>query len=128
MDGSEMSGPARDANGRFLRGPGRKLGSRNRVSKRVAQAFLDDFERNQGETLARSRRWFLPQYLQVISRLLPRQSEEEAGLGLETLSRDEALAVVAALRVAADRYEAGEGSLDALEAALLGGADGDGGP
>jgi hypothetical protein len=89
------------------------------VSKRVARAILADFEANQVETLARTRRWFLPQYLTMISRLLPRQSEE-GGLDLETLERDEALAIVAAMRAAADRYEAGVGSIEALEAALMG--------
>ena len=50
MDGSGYAAATpRDANGRFLRGPGRKLGSRNRVSKRIAQAILDDFEQNQGD-------------------------------------------------------------------------------
>ena len=56
----------------------------------------------------------------MISRLLPRQAEEESGLGLEALAREEALAVVAAMRLAADRFEAGEGSIDELETALLG--------
>ncbi len=106
MDGSGFPAGPRDANGRFAAGsPGRRLGSRNLVSKRVARAILADFEANQVETLARTRRWFLPQYLTMISRLLPRQSEE-GGLDLETLEREEALAVIAAVRAAADRYEA----------------------
>ncbi len=118
----------RDTGGRFAAGnPGRRLGSRNRVSKRVARAILEDFEANQGELLVRTRRWFLPQYLQLIRGLLPRQSEDD-GLALETLERDEALAVVAAVRAAADRYEAGEGSIEALEAALLGAGNADGQP
>src|SRR5271154_3247459 len=106
-DGSGDVAAPRDAGGRFAAGnPGRRLGSRNRVSKRVALALLGDFETNQGELLVRMRRWFLPEYLQLIKRLLPRPSEDD-GLDLETLERDEALAVVAALRAAADRYEAG---------------------
>lgn len=127
MDGSGFPAGPRDANGRFAAGsPGRRLGSRNLVSKRVARAILADFEANQVETLARTRRWFLPQYLTMISRLLPRQSEE-GGLDLETLEREEALAVIAAVRAAADRYEAGVGPIEALEAALMGeGAGGEG--
>jgi hypothetical protein len=114
--------------GRFVAGnPGRKLGSRNRVSKRVAQRILADFELNQGELLERSRRWFLPQYLQLIARLLPRQAEAE-GLDLDSIGPDEAAAVVAAVRAAADRFEAGVGSIEDLEAALLGAGDGGGAP
>jgi hypothetical protein len=127
MDGSGFAAGPRDANGRFAAGsPGRRLGSRNLVSKRVARAILADFEVNQDELLKRSRRWFMPQYLSMISRLLPRQSEE-GGLELETLERAEALAIVAAVRAAADRYEAGVGSIEALEAALMGEGVGGGG-
>ena len=124
MDGSRPALTPRDASGRFIAGnPGRRLGSRNRVSKRVAQTLLADFEANQDELLPRTRRWFLPQYLQLISRLLPRETEA-GGLDLETLGRDEALAVVAAVRAAADRFEAGVGSIEELETALLGQAGG----
>ena len=118
-DGSGAVTP-RDSGGRFAPGnPGRKPGSRNRASKRVALALLGDFETNQADVLVRMRRWFLPQYVQLIQRLLPRPSADD-GLDLEALERDEALAVVAAVRAAADRYEAGEGSIKELEAALLG--------
>ena len=79
--------------------------------------------RDQPDLLDRSRRWFLPQYLQLIGRLLPRQSED-GGLALETLDHAEALAVVAAVRAAADRFEAGVGSIEDLEAALLGAGEG----
>lgn len=126
MDGSRPA--PRDANGRFVAGnPGRRLGSRNRASKRAALAILADFEANQGELLARTRQWFLPQYLQLITRLLPRQSED-GGLDLETVGPEEALAVVAAVRAAADRIEAGLGGVEELEAALLTRGDGHGSP
>ena len=126
MDGSWPA--PRDANGRFVAGnPGRKLGSRNRVSQRAALAILADFEANQDELLPRSRQWFLPQYLQLIARLLPRQSEE-GGLDLDQVGPEEARAVVAAVRAAADRIEAGLAGVEALEAALLGLGDGHGGP
>jgi hypothetical protein len=74
MDGTDLIPVRRDANGRFTPGggSGRLLGSRNRISKRVARSILKDFEANQGELLPRARRWFLPQYLTLISRLLPR--------------------------------------------------------
>jgi len=120
MDGSGFPAGPRDGNGRFAVGsPGRRPGSRNLVSKRVARAILADFEVNQDELLPRSRRWFLPQYLSLIARLLPRQSEE-GGLELGALERDEAMALVDAVRAAADRFEAGVGPIEALEAALMG--------
>jgi hypothetical protein len=105
---------------RFAAGnAGRPFGSRNRASKRVARTILRDFAANQAEVLPRLRRWFLPQYVQLISRLLPRQTEE-GGAELETLSEVELASLLVATRVALDRIEAGEGSIGELEAALLG--------
>jgi hypothetical protein len=125
MDGSGYPPAPRDAGGRFVAGnPGRRLGARSRVSKRAALTILRHFETNQDKVLERSLRWFLPQYLALISRLLPRQTEEAGGLELESLSREEALALVAAVRAAADRFEAGEGSIEALEMALMGVGEG----
>ena len=72
----------RDARGRFAPGnPGRPFGTRNRVSARVARAILAEFEVNQDDTLLRLRRWFLPQYVAMVSRLLPRDWEGEGGDG-----------------------------------------------
>jgi len=110
----------RDDNGRFLPGSGgRPVGTRNRMSKRVARTLLRDFEANQGELLARMRRWFLPQYLSLIARLLPRQTED-GGFELETLSEVELATVLTEARAAMDRIEAGAGKVEELEAALLG--------
>jgi hypothetical protein len=117
----------RDANGRFARGnAGRPLGSRNRVSKRVARAILRDFESNQAELLPRLRRWFLPQYLTLVGRLLPRAAEE-GGPELDALDEVETAKLIAEARAALARIDAGEGSLAELEAAILGeGGEGDG--
>jgi hypothetical protein len=122
MDGSDFPrSTPRDPQGRFLTGsPGRKLGSRNALSKRAALTVLEHFNARGDQTLDIARRWFMPQYLALVARLMPRQSEESAGLDLAALDREAALALVAAVRAAADRFEAGEGSIDALEAALLG--------
>ena len=129
MNGSGYPPAPRDAGGRFVAGnPGRRPGARNRVSKRAALTILRHFERNQDKVLERSLRWFMPQYLSLISRLLPRQTEETDGMELESLSREEALAMVAAVRAAADRFEAGEGSIEALEMALMGVGEGAGEP
>jgi len=61
----------RDWHGRFATGgTGRPAGARNKVSRRVAQAILADFEANQHEVLPRLRQWFLPQYVSLIARLV----------------------------------------------------------
>jgi hypothetical protein len=120
MDGSDLS-PVRDAHGRFITGnKGRPFGSRNRVSKRVARAILADFEAHQDEVLAKLRRWFAPQYVALVSRLLPRVNEDGGGVELDELDAAESQTIAAALRVALERLEAGAGSMAELEAALLG--------
>jgi hypothetical protein len=121
MIDDEAPRAVRRANGQFAPGnPGRPFGSRNRVSKRVARAVLRDFETNQAELMPRMRRWFLPQYLALVARLLPRVSES-GGADLDAAPEEPELAqVLAAVRAALDRAEAGEGSLAELESALLG--------
>ncbi|HEY3800442.1 MAG TPA: hypothetical protein VGL58_18985 [Caulobacteraceae bacterium] len=112
--------PSRDAEGRFARGnPGRPFGSRNRASKRVARAILHDFEAHQAELLPRLRRWFLPQYVALVARLMPRVTEE-GGVEIDALSEVETARLVSELRAALDRMDAGGGSLAELESALLG--------
>jgi hypothetical protein len=119
MDGSDM--PGRDAHGRFAAGnKGRPFGSRNRVSKRVARAILADFEAHQDDMLPKLRRWYAPQYVSLVARLLPRVDESGAGVELDTLDEAETQAIAAAMRVALARLEAGAGSVAELEAALLG--------
>jgi hypothetical protein len=121
MDGSERpAGLLRGANGRFAPGgSGRPRGTKNRVSAAAAREILDDFRQNRGEVLPRSRRWFLPQYLSLVGRLLPR-GEGGEGLSLDALAHEDLLALIGRFRAAADRYEAGEGSAQALEDALTG--------
>jgi len=110
----------RRPDGRFGPGnPGRPFGSRNRVSRRVVRAILRDFEANQDELLPRLRRWFMPQYVQLVSRLLPR-GDDPAGLAPEDLDAAEIAALIAATRTALDRVEAGEASLDEVASALSG--------
>ena len=110
----------RDANGRFGAGnPGRPFGSRNRLSKRVARAILRDFEANQADLLPRLRRWFVPNYVQLVSRLLPRPVEV-GGPEIDSLDEVEIARLIGDARAALDSIEAGQGSLADLEAALLG--------
>jgi hypothetical protein len=104
----------RDENGRFARGnPGRPVGSRNRVSARVARMILSDFETNAEVMLPRVRRWFLPQYLQLVGRLLPRDPE---GAELEGMSEAEAAQMAEELRAALDLVEARAKPADAASA------------
>ena len=113
----------RDAGGRFARGnPGRPFGTRNRVSARVARTILADFEANQTETLLRLRRWFLPQYVAMISRLLPRDGEGEG------VAAPPEAPSLADLRGLIDQVEASGGDAADLRALLSGfglGADPD---
>jgi hypothetical protein len=69
--------PVRDADGRFLRGPGRKRGSRNRFSRALAMAVLEDFAENRAAVLKQLRYNHLQTYAAMVSRLLPRDIEEE---------------------------------------------------
>ena len=119
-----MNHPAtapRDANGRFLPGnPGRRFGSRNRLSKRVARTILRDFEASQDQMLAILKRWYVPQYVSLLARLLPRAEEGADGPELDELGPAETARLVGAARRMLDRIDAGDATLAELEAALLG--------
>ena len=120
MNGSDLP-QGRDAQGRFAAGnKGRPFGSRNRVSKRVARAILADFEANKDDILPKLRRWYAPQYVSLVARLLPRVDERGGGVELDELDAAETQGIAAALRAALERLEAGAGSVAELEAALLG--------
>jgi hypothetical protein len=116
MDGSDFPITPRDANGRFAPGnPGRRPGAVGRASARVSRAILADFEGNQAELLPRLREWFMPQYVALVSRLLPRP-EGEGAAGAE-LDRAAAVAAdVVALRAALAAAEA-EAAMLALNGA-----------
>ena len=114
----------RDAHGRFAPGnPGRAFGSRNRISKRVARAILRDFEATQDEVLATLKRWYVPQYVSLLARLLPRAEEGADGPELDELGAAETARLVGAARRMLDRIDAGDATLAELEAALLGEED-----
>ena len=112
----------RDANGRFLAGnPGRAFGSRNRISKRIARSILLNFEADQEATLEKLKRWYVPQYVALLARLLPRVSEGAESAELDTPEDGADTArMVSQARAVLDRIEAGEATLAELEAALLG--------
>jgi len=111
--------PVRDANGRFAPGTcGRPFGARGHASARTARLLLRDFEAHSAELLPRLRQWFLPQYIQLIVRLLPRPTEAP-GSELDDLTDAELATVLAEVRTTLDRIEAGEAPPVALEAAVL---------
>ena len=65
----------------------------------MTQGLLRNFEANQDELVARMQRWFLPQYMQLIGRLLLKGGLE----GADELDAAE----VAALKAALAAREAG---------------------
>jgi hypothetical protein len=113
MDGNDLAaGPVRDVHGRFAPGSGgRPPGARNRVSGRVARMILADFEAHQDELLPRLRRWFLPQYLALVGRLLPRGGVDDEGAGPDGLGEAE-LARLVGEAMALQRAEEGSGTGD----------------
>ena len=124
-DVTETSDAPRDGRGRFMPGnPGRPFGSRNRISKRIARSILRDFEASQDEVLARLKRWYMPQYVSLLARLLPRATEDGGGAELDELDSAETARVIADARAMLDRIDTGEATLAELEAALLGEARG----
>jgi hypothetical protein len=119
-DNSNDRGPARYANGRFGPGnPGRRLGSRNRVSTRVSLAILEHFEGRQDEVLEKLARSYVTDYIRLVARLLPRPPRDDAP-DLVEVTDEEAIHIAADVRAALDRVEAGEAGLEEVEAALLG--------
>ncbi len=103
---------ARDAGGRFLPGaPGRQLGQRNLLSGQVARRLLRDFDVDADVLLPRLKRWFLPQYIQLIAKLLPKNGSEgvaaaDLAAALAGAGEMDAAARVAALREALAAAEA----------------------
>jgi hypothetical protein len=110
--------PPRDAGGRFGKGnPGRRRGSRNRLTNRLALGLLDDFSSNEAENLERLRRWYFPQYVQLMARFLPRETHE-ARPDFGDYSAEERARVAAAVRETLELVERGEAGLDALMGVL----------
>ena len=110
--------PPRDAGGRFGKGnPGRRRGSRNRLTNRLALGLLDDFSSNEAENLARLRRFYFPQYVQLMARFLPRETRE-ARPDFGDYSAEERAKVAAAMRATLELVERGDAGLDTLMGVL----------
>ena len=124
MDQSSGRGPSRDADGRFLSGnPGRPTGARNRMSRRIALGLLRHYTEREADILSRLHRNHFKDYMRLIGRMLPCEPDEGE---LEALEPQDAAQVARAVRAALERVEAGEGTLDDIQAALEGmGACGD---
>lgn len=121
MNDTKLAAVPRDVHGRFMPGnPGRPFGSRNRLSKRIARSILRDFEDSQDEVLTKLKRWYVPQYVGLLARLLPRASEGADSAELDELDAAETARVICDARAMLDRIDAGEATLAELEAALLG--------
>jgi hypothetical protein len=111
--------PARQPNGQFAPGnPGRRVGSRNKLSRRIVNSVLTDFEEHQDEILRRLRSAYLPRYVALVGKLLPRE-DNVVGLELDDLSDAEMAQVVLGVQLALRRIEEGVGSLADLESAVL---------
>jgi hypothetical protein len=122
MDGSDFAAVPRDAGGRFAPGnPGRPVGAVGKASARVSHAILADFETHQDELLPRLRKWFVPQYVALISRLLPRPAAEgeDAGPAASEVGGggDELALTIAQMRTMLDEAEAEAARLAAEPAA-----------
>jgi hypothetical protein len=72
FDEADGSAPARQANGRFGPGnPGRRLGSRNKLTQRLVTSILADFERNRETVLSHLRAEHAAAYARLVARFLP---------------------------------------------------------
>jgi hypothetical protein len=98
---------------------GRVFGSRNRMSKRAARRVLRDFEASFDDVVPRMKRWFLPQYMSLIARLMPRVNET-GGVDLDATDEIEMATIIGDVRAALDRTRAGKASFEDLENAFLG--------
>ena len=129
MDDASPRGPARHANGRFGPGnPGRRLGSRNRMSERVALGMLRHFVKNEAQILhTLSCGHYLPVYGRLLGALLPQGPGGDTA-DLDALAPEDAAQVIGAVRAALKRVEAGRGSFAEVDAALAGVDEGENPP
>ena len=120
MDDAASKPSARGADGRFGPGnPGRPLGSRNRMSRRIALGLMHHYAAHESEILERLTRFYFADFVRLIGRMLPRGPAEDA-VDLESLPPQEVAHITRAVRHALNRVEVGEGTLAEVEAALVG--------
>ena len=79
MDETSGRGPARRADGRFGPGnPGRRRGSQNRMSQRIALGLLRHYAEHEAEILERLKRGHFKDYMRLIGQMLPRDPDVDA--------------------------------------------------
>jgi hypothetical protein len=106
-------------NGKFAPGnPGKPRGSRNRMTKGIAISLLAHYHANEAEFLDRLSQFFFSDYMRLLGRMLPRD-DPTAGPELEGLAPADQARILAAVRGACDRIEAGEATLADVETALF---------
>ncbi len=112
MDDASGPAPIRDARGRFGPGnPGKPVGARNRMARRVAMSLLRHFTQREDYILQTlSAGHYLGVYARLLAPLLPKDLSDDDP-DLEALAPEEAARVAGALRLALDRLQAGEGTL-----------------
>jgi hypothetical protein len=98
---AEISAPARDAHGRFVAGnPGRPLGARNRISRRIGLAMLRHYEEHEAEILSRLMNLsHFPIYMRLVGRMLPHGPLEDE-LDLDSMSPEDLEQATCAVRAA----------------------------
>jgi hypothetical protein len=89
------------------------------MSTAAARRVLRDFEASFEDAAPRMRRWFLPRYMALIARLAPR-ADEMGGVDLDATDEVEMATIIADVRAALDRIEAGKATSEDLENAFLG--------
>jgi hypothetical protein len=109
-------GPARYSNGRFGPGnPGRPKSSRNRQGGQIADALLAHFLANQDEMLEKLTRFFFPEYVRLLARLLPRgPAADDDCLDLDDLPPEAAADLLADATRLLGQIKAGEAQLSDL--------------
>lgn len=93
MDAQFSSAPSpatgRAPNGRYTKGaPGRPPGATNRLSRRIVETILKDFEAHQANVLSHLRNDYVTAYIALVGRLLPKATVYEEAEEAEPLEVD----------------------------------------
>ncbi len=79
MDDASGLDPSRQADGRFGPGnPGRRPGSRNRMSQRIALGLLRHFAKHEAEILERLSKYHTADYVRLIAVMAPKEAGEDS--------------------------------------------------
>jgi hypothetical protein len=120
-----MTTPSHDltrrSNGQFGPGnPGKPRGAKNRMPRRIAFSLMAHFMANEALFLERLSDFFFKDYMRLLGRLLTRPTDDDGPELPEHLDPAEKARIIANVRAALDRVEAGEADLDTIELALGG--------